>query len=98
MALRRFNYIQLVLYPIFAFAGIILLNAWLISLLDIDWVYLQVNAWLVNVIAVLIVIGISSCLGLFFYCYAQLMGLIVKGWTWDDYDKELQRIKDNEAK
>ena len=87
MPLKRFNYIQLVLYPIGAFAGVILLNAWLISLLDIDWVYLQENAWLVNVIAVLIVMGIAMLLGLFFYCYAQLMSLIVKGWTWDDYDK-----------
>ena len=96
MTLKRFNYIQLVLYPIGAFAGIILLNAWLISLLDVDWVYLQENEWLVNLLAVLIVLGIASLLGLFFYCYAQLMSLIVKGWSWEDLEKDLEKIKANE--
>lgn len=93
MVMKRFNYIQLSLYPIAAAAGIILLSAWLVSLLHVDWLYLQENNWLVNMIALLIIFGIAACLGLLFYCYAQLMRLIVKGMSWDDLEKELEAMK-----
>lgn len=91
--MRRFNYIQLELYPILALAGIILSAVWLILLIDIDWDLLKDLPGLVYVIAIVALGGIVFFLSLFYYCYAQIKRMIVKNITWEELDKELQELK-----
>jgi hypothetical protein len=81
------------LYPIGAAAGIILCVVYLNSLLDLNWVLLKENPVLVNIIAMIAIGAIVVLLMLFFYCYAQLMRLIVQHMSWEDLEKELQEIK-----
>ena len=96
MPWKRFNYIQLMLYPVIASGGIIFALAWLVALLDLNWIFLQENKWAVNLLTIAIVIFIAICLGLFFYCYAQLMRLIVKNMSWEALESELKELKRNQ--
>ena len=93
--LRRFNFIQLVLYPMIGAGGVIGLSIWLANLIHIDWLILQENPFYVNILSTILVIGIIFFLGLIFYCIAQLFQIIQKAMTFQEWDEAIKKIKES---